>query len=64
MPSVGEIILDLEVMLEVFGGRSGCLLEGLWEVDPGASRRSLWVSLGSLLEVDLGFVKVSMLSGC
>ena len=38
----------------VFGGRSGCLLRSLWEVDPGASRRSLWVFLGSLWEVDLG----------
>ena len=48
----------------VFGGRSGSLLGCFWEVVPGASRRSLWVFLGGLLEVDLGFVKVSTLSRC
>ena len=44
------------------GGRLG-LCEGV-HVERVLASLSLWVSLGGLLEVDLGLVKVSMLSGC
>ena len=44
------------------GGRLGPR-EGV-HVERVLASLSLWVSLGSLLEVDLGFVKVPMLSGC
>ena len=93
VPSVGEIISVLEVILgglwrsfwvslgRPLGGRSGRLSEvvvgvsgeplgGRLELCEGAhvermlASLSLWVSLGGLLEVDLGLVKVSMLSGC
>ena len=47
---------------EPLGGRLG-LCEGV-HVERMLASLSLWVSLGSLLEVDLGLVKVSMLSGC
>ena len=47
---------------EPLGGRLG-LCEGV-HVERVLASLSLWVSLGGLLEVDLGLVKVSMLSGC
>ena len=52
--SPGRILVDV-----AFG-------KGLFEgahVERMLASLSLWVFLGSLLEVDLGFVKVSMLSG-
>ena len=47
---------------EPLGGRLG-LCEGVL-VQLMLASLSLWVSSGGVLEVDLGFVKVSMLSGC
>ena len=48
-------------LVDVAFGKGLC--EGV-HVEPMLASLALWVSLGSLLEVDLGFVKVSMLSGC
>ena len=55
LPEVG-----LDLFGEPLGGRLG-LCEGV-HVERMLASLSLWVSLGGLLEVDLGLVKVSMLS--
>ena len=55
-----------DVVVGVFGEPLGgrlWLCEGV-HAERVLASLSLWVSSGGVLEVDLGFVKVSMLSGC
>ena len=57
---LSEVVVG--VSAKPLGSRLG-LCEGV-HVERMLASLSLWVSVGGLLEVDLGLAKVSMLSGC